>query len=85
MGPQAAVDIILRKKISEADDPQSRRIEFANEYRDAHASALYSARKGYIDSILDDNNIRPVLSDTFRLLQEKISALPVRKHSNIQL
>jgi acetyl-CoA carboxylase carboxyltransferase component len=85
MGPHAAVDIIFRRKISEADEPKSRQMKFAAEYRNAHASALYSARKGYIDGILDDQNISLVLSNSFRLIQDKISVSPVRKHSNIQL
>ncbi|MDX7990743.1 acyl-CoA carboxylase subunit beta [Xenorhabdus littoralis] len=85
MGPQAAVDVIFRRQMSEADDPQARRAALAAEYRNAHASADYSARRGYINGFLDDQTIRPFLASAFRLLQDKIAVTPGRKHSNIQL
>ncbi|KMJ46375.1 methylmalonyl-CoA carboxyltransferase [Xenorhabdus khoisanae] len=85
MGPQAAADVIFRRQISEAEDPQTRRAELAAEYRNAHASAEYSARRGYINGFLYDQTIRPVLANAFRILQDKIAVTPGRKHSNIQL
>ncbi|PHM44807.1 acetyl-/propionyl-CoA carboxylase subunit beta [Xenorhabdus mauleonii] len=85
MGPQAAVDVIFRRQMADAEDPQARRAELVTEYRNAHASADYSARRGYINGFLDDQTIRPALANAFRILQDKIAVSPGRKHSNIQL
>ncbi len=85
MGPEAAVDVIFRKQMAEAANPRARKAELAIDYRDAHASALYSARRGYVDGLVEPEAVRDTLIASLSLLREKIAAAPRRKHSNIQL
>lgn len=85
MGPEAAVAVIFRRQIAEAEDPIAHKARLAAEYRDAHASAAYSARRGYVEALLPPDTIRPTLAASFGLLASKIDGTPRRKHSNIQL
>lgn len=85
MGPQGAVDVIFRREIKAASNPTTRREELIHEYREAHASAAYSAKMGYIDSLIEPTELRNTLLSALRLLKDKISKPPARRHSNIQL
>ncbi|MFE3781109.1 acyl-CoA carboxylase subunit beta [Amycolatopsis sp. NPDC059090] len=85
MGPQGAVSVIFRRELAAAENADERRLELVNEYREAHASAAYSARRGYIDNIIAPHEVRNTIIACFELLGEKISGEPSRRHSNIQL
>ncbi|HDR9584312.1 TPA: acyl-CoA carboxylase subunit beta [Burkholderia stabilis] len=85
MGPEAAVDVIFRKELAGAEDPAARRDVLIDEYRDAHASAHYSASRTYIEGLVEPANLRNTLMASLGLLRDKIPAPPVRRHSNIQL
>ncbi|WLE59313.1 acyl-CoA carboxylase subunit beta [Burkholderia plantarii] len=88
MGPEAAVDVIFRKELAgTADDPEvaQRRERLIDDYRDAHASARYSARRTYIEGLVEPAQLRNTVISSFALLREKIAHAPGRRHSNIQL
>lgn len=85
MGSEGAVDVIFRKAIADADDPVGKREALVNEYRNKFASATYAARKGYIDNIIDTEDMRNTLISSLALLETKISSEPLRRHSNIPL
>jgi acetyl-CoA carboxylase carboxyltransferase component len=85
MGPQGAVSVIFRRELAAAENADERRLELVDEYREAHASAAYSARRGYIDDIIAPDEVRNTIIASFELLREKISGEPTRRHSNIQL
>ena len=85
MGPEGAVDVIFRKDIAAADDPHARRETLIDDYRQAHASAEYSARRTYIEGLVEPQHLRNTLIANYALLQDKIPGLPGRRHSNIQL
>lgn len=85
MGPEGAVDIIFRKEINTSSQSDVRRSELIKEYRQAHASAEYSARKSHIDGLISHDQVRNTLISSFGLLRDKITSPAARKHSNIQL
>jgi len=85
MGPGAAVDVIFRRQVAEAEVPEARKLELAEDYRAAHASAAYSARRGYIEGIVAHEDVRNTLIASLSILRDKIAGPPRRKHSNIQL
>lgn len=85
MGPEGAVSVIFRRELEGAGQAEARRLALIEEYRDAHASSMYSARKGHIDNIVAPQEVRNTLISSFELLAEKISSTPLRRHSNIQL
>ncbi|QQC65464.1 acyl-CoA carboxylase subunit beta [Paraburkholderia ginsengisoli] len=85
MGPEGAVSVIFKRELENAKDAVQRRSELIREYREAHASSEYSARRGYINNIIPPENVRDTLISSFDLLAEKIPNDPKRRHSNIQL
>src|SRR2546428_375264 len=49
MGPDGAVNIIFRKELDEADDPEARRTELIEDYRERFANPYSAAERGYVD------------------------------------
>ena len=85
MGPHGAINIIFRKEITEAKDPERKRKELVSEYRQKFASPYIAAQKGYIDEVIEPAQTRPKLISALESLATKREARPSRKHSNIPL
>ena len=85
MGPDGAVNIIFRKEIDEADDPEATRERLVKEYRNNFASPFKAAELGYIDQIIFPESTRPKLIKALMMLKNKRDSLPERRHGNIPL
>ena len=85
MGPDGAVNIIFRKEIAAAEDPDSERERLIEEYRNNFASPFKAAEVGYIDHIIFPENTRPRLIKALMMLKNKRVSLPERRHGNIPL
>ncbi len=85
MGPEGAVNILYRKEIAEAEDPDSLRQDKIDEYNDAFANPYIAAGLGYLDDIIQPSNTRPQLIAALRTLRNKRQELPRKKHGNIPL
>jgi propionyl-CoA carboxylase beta chain len=85
MGPDGAVNIVFRKEISEAQDPEGTRKRLIDEYRNNFASPFKAAELGYIDQIIYPENTRPKLIRALEMLKGKKDSLPARRHGNIPL
>jgi len=85
MGPEAAVKIIHRQKIAEAENPDAVREELTREYSEALANPYQAAERGYIDDVIDPAETRPKLIRALDSLQNKRDSLPPKKHGNIPL
>lgn len=85
MGPDGAANIIFRKEIKAADNPQAAREEKIKEYRHLFANPYVAAERGYIDSVIDPRQTRFNLAQALELLISKKEILPVKKHGNIPL
>ncbi len=85
MGPDGAVNIIFRRELAEADDPDKRREELVAEYKDNFANPYAAARRGYIDDIIEPSQTRPRLINALNMLQNKRDQNPPKKHGNIPL
>ncbi len=85
MGPEGAVNIIFRKEIEQAEDPQATRERLVEEYRNNFASPFKAAELGYIDQIIFPENTRPRLIKALMMLKNKRDSIPERKHGNIPL
>jgi acetyl-CoA carboxylase carboxyltransferase component len=82
MGPQGAVNIIFRRDIDQADDPEARRVELVEEYTDRFANPYNAAERGYVDDVIDPRETREVLVRSLQVLRTKREQLPPRKHGN---
>jgi propionyl-CoA carboxylase beta chain len=85
MGPEGAVNIVFKREIESAEDPEATRDRLVEEYRNNFASPFKAAELGYIDQIVFPENTRPRLIDALMMLKDKKDAIPKRKHGNTPL
>jgi propionyl-CoA carboxylase beta chain len=85
MGPEGAVNIVFRNELTEVDDPEARRKELSDDYRDTFASPYKAAELGYIDAVIQPEETRPRIISALEMLANKRDSNPPRKHGNIPL
>ena len=85
MGPKGAVEVLFRKDIAAADDPQGATDARIEEYREKFAHPYIAAARGYIDDVIDPRDTRPRLISALDMLRNKRDENPTRKHGNIPL
>ena len=85
MGPEGAVNIVFRKELEEADDPEARREELVHDYREQFANPYVAAERGYVDEVIEPRRTRAVLIDALGTSLTKREPRPRRKHGNIPL
>jgi acetyl-CoA carboxylase carboxyltransferase component len=85
MGASAAVEIVYRRELAEADDPEVRRTELADEYAERWLNPYIAAERGFVDDVIDPAETRTVLIDGLSMLRSKKEELPPRKHGNMPL
>lgn len=85
MGPDAAVNVVFRKELAEAEDVEAERARLIDEYRDMFANPYMAASLGYVDDVIEPRETRPRLIETLRVLHNKRDTNPPKKHGNIPL
>ena len=85
MGPEGAVNIIFRKELLAAKDPNARKAELVRQYRDQFANPYVAAGRGYVDEVIEPHQTRPLLIQTLNRIQGKRENLPLKKHGNMPL
>ncbi len=85
MGPEAAVGIIFRRELADADDAEVRRAELAADYREQFANPYAAAERGYIDDVILPRESRPALIAALAASRTKREPRRPRKHGNIPL
>ncbi len=85
MGPKGAVEIIFKKEIDKADDPQKKQDDLIKEYEERFANPYIAASYGYIDDVIEPQYTRQRLIEAYSLLENKVDKNPAKKHTNIPL
>jgi propionyl-CoA carboxylase beta chain len=85
MGPDGAVNIIYRREITQADEPDEQKAKLVAEYREKFANPYIAAARGYIDDIIEPSETRPRLINALEMLTNKRDSNPAKKHGNIPL
>ena len=85
MGPEGAVNIVFRRELDEAADPEARRAELIADYKERFANPYTAAERGYVDDVIEPRRTRPVLIDALETALTKREPRPPRKHGNIPL
>ncbi|MEX2465770.1 MAG: acyl-CoA carboxylase subunit beta [Gemmatimonadota bacterium] len=85
MGPKGAVEVLFRKEIAAADDPQAATDQRIEEYREKFAHPYVAAARGYVDDVIDPRETRPRLISALDMLRNKRDENPPKKHGNIPL
>jgi propionyl-CoA carboxylase beta chain len=85
MGAQGAVNILYRKELGDAKDPETKRAELVKDYNESLANPYLAAERGTIDTVIEPSQSRAYITKAFRTLKTKRDVLPARKHGNIPL
>jgi propionyl-CoA carboxylase beta subunit len=85
MGPEGAVNIVYRRELTAAADPETLRKEKIEEFRDRFASPFVAAERGFIDGVIEPHETRPKVIRALRMLENKVDTMPRKKHSNLPL
>ena len=85
MGAKGASEIIFKREIQAASNPEEKLKEKAQEYADKYANPYTAAERGFIDEVILPHNTRRKLIKAFAMLENKVDSMPKKKHGNIPL
>ena len=85
MGAQGAVNILYRRELAGAADPDALRAQLVTEYEDTLANPYIAAERGYVDAVIRPAETRSQVIRALRALRTKRQTLPPKKHGNIPL
>ncbi|MCX4851559.1 acyl-CoA carboxylase subunit beta [Streptomyces sp. NBC_00893] len=82
MGAEGAANVIFRREIAAAADPEQVRSARIAEYREQLMHPYYAAERGLVDDVIEPGETRERLIGALAALQAKHAPLPSRKHGN---
>ncbi len=85
MGPEGAANIIFRKDIKGAEDPDAMRKQKIQEFKESVTTPFNAAKFGYIDDVIDPAHTRAELIRSLEMYMRKTEDRPKKKHGNIPL
>ncbi len=85
MGAKGAAEIIFKKEITNAENPELAWKEKEAEYAEKFANPYRAAERGFIDEVIMPEQTRQKLISSFKMLENKVANLPKKKHGNIPL
>lgn len=85
MGAKGAAEIIFKREISTAEDPETKWLEKEKQYSDKFANPYRAAERGFVDEVIEPAETRQKLIHAFKMLENKVVNLPRKKHGNIPL
>jgi acetyl-CoA carboxylase carboxyltransferase component len=83
MGAKGAVEVLYNNYFQE--DRETFLAEKEKEYSEMVANPLVTAKRGYIDDIIEPARTRPRIINALKLLKDKVDSNPAKKHGNIPL
>jgi methylmalonyl-CoA carboxyltransferase 12S subunit len=85
MGAQGAANVVFKREIANADDPDSKREELVQLYRDTFATPYVSAARGLVDDIVEPSDTRRKVARALENLTAKRDLRPPKKYGLIPL
>ena len=85
MGAKGAAEIIFKREIKSAENPQEKWLEKEAEYAEMFANPYRAAERGIIDDVILPEETRAKIIAGFKMLENKAATLPKKKHGNIPL
>jgi acetyl-CoA carboxylase carboxyltransferase component len=82
MGAEGAANVIFRREIKAADDPEAVRRLKIKEYRTELMHPYYAAERGLVDDVIEPAETRSLLIRALAMLRTKHADIPARKHGN---
>ncbi|MCF7823083.1 MAG: acyl-CoA carboxylase subunit beta [Candidatus Marinimicrobia bacterium] len=85
MGAKGATEIIFKREIASADDPEAALEKLTDEFSERFANPYSAAERGYVDEVIEPNQTRLKVIRAFEMLENKVDSNPQKKHGNIPL
>jgi propionyl-CoA carboxylase beta chain len=85
MGTKGAVEIIFRREIAAADDPEAKQKELEEKYAEEFAHPYKAAARGFIDDVILPSETRAKLIKMLEVTKDKVDTVPKKKHDNLPL
>ncbi len=85
MGAEGAANVLYRRRIQAAADPEATRAQLVEEYRARFDNPYMAAGRGYVDDVIDPKETRPALIRHLQRLEGKRVERPFKKHGNMPL
>lgn len=85
MGAKGAAEIIFKREIAEAENPEDKLKEKELEYAELFANPYRAAKRGIIDDVILPEETRDKVIKAFKMLENKHEELPPKKHGNIPM
>ncbi|MFD9729754.1 acyl-CoA carboxylase subunit beta [Streptomyces sp. NPDC059072] len=82
MGAEGAANVIFRREIAAAEDPDLERAQKIKEYQTELMHPYYAAERGLVDDVIDPAETRSALIGALAMLRSKYADMPSRKHGN---
>ncbi|MFE7141586.1 acyl-CoA carboxylase subunit beta [Streptomyces sp. NPDC057644] len=82
MGAEGAANVVFRRRIAAAEDPEALREQLVKEYKAELMHPYYAAERGLVDDVIDPADTRTALIGALAMLRAKHAVLPARKHGN---
>ncbi|MDI3517209.1 MAG: methylmalonyl-CoA decarboxylase subunit alpha [Thermotogota bacterium] len=85
MGPEGAVNIVFRKEIESAENPEEVRAQRIEEYKEKFANPYMAAERGYVNDVIEPQQTREWIARALEMTETKVEGRPKKKHGNIPL
>jgi propionyl-CoA carboxylase beta subunit len=85
MGPEGAVNVLYRRELAAAADPEAVRRQKVAEFREKFANPYVAADRGFVDEILEPRHTRRRIVSALAMSRNKRDRNPPKKHGNIPL
>jgi propionyl-CoA carboxylase beta chain len=85
MGPEGAVNVLFRRELLAAKDPERLRARKVSEFREKFANPYVAATRGFIDEVIEPRLTRAKIVTALEATRSKRDRNPPKKHGNIPL
>jgi propionyl-CoA carboxylase beta chain len=85
MGAKGAAEIIFKREIAQAENPEEKWKEKEAQYAELFANPYRAAERGFVDDVILPQETRRKVIEGFKMLENKAEVLPKKKHGNIPL
>ncbi|MGY3053155.1 propionyl-CoA carboxylase beta chain [Pedobacter sp. UYEF25] len=85
MGAKGAAEIIFKREINAAENPEEKWLEKEKLYSEIFANPYRAAERGFVDEVIEPSQTRAKLIKAFKMLENKVVNNPKKKHGNIPL
>ena len=83
MGPEGAINIIYKRDIAAAENPDAKRAELVGMYKEKFSNPYVAANHGYVDDVIEPRETREKIIQALLMMRDKKEDRPARKHGNI--